>query len=187
MKLVTIIAERPADDYGPFQTDNGFVADVIAKLSDVTIYRAASVVDIARVLKAICDDDDEMLSVQLIGHGSSGQLRLGACFMADETKARRWPYFVLDTTPSAIGFLAKFADRIGELALVGCNVGAEHSDWPVNGRALLYCLAEALHCTTSGADAITSPNCFDSTGRYIGPASIWEWSDIGPPAFKTRR
>jgi hypothetical protein len=189
MRLVTIIATRPADEYGPFQTDNGFIADAVTRLASVPTHRAASIVDVdvTRVLKATCSEDDEMLSVQLVGHGSSGQLRLGACFMQDEAKARRWPYFVLDTTPSPLGFLAKFASRIGELTLVGCNVGAEQSDWPVNGRALLYCLSELLQCTTRGATAITSPEWFDQSGRYTGPSSTWQWSSAGPPTFRTQR
>ncbi len=186
MRLVTIIATRPAAEYGPFQTDNGFIAEVATRLAAVQTHRAASIVDVARILKETCRLDDETLSVQLIGHGSSGQLRLGACFMADEAKARHWPYFVLDTTPSPLGFLSRFADRIGELTLIGCNVGATNSEWPVNGRGLLYCLAEALQCTTRGAASMISPDDFDDNGHYSGPSSIWEWSGSGPPVFRTQ-
>jgi hypothetical protein len=184
MRLVTIIATRPADEYGPFQTDNGFIERITSKLANMPTYRAASIVDVAHALQETCAADDELLSVQLIGHGSAGQLRLGGCFMTDERRARRWPYFVLDTTPSPLGFLARFADRIGELTLVGCNVGAAHTDWPVNGRGLLYCLAEALQCTARGASTMINQNSFDDAGRYCGPSAMWEWAGSGPPSFR---
>jgi hypothetical protein len=181
-KPLTIIGGRPSETYGPLANDNGFLDKITVRLAKFAPKRAASVVDIAELLDAETKSEVP-LSVQIIGHAISGQLLLGAPYIGDEDKHRAWPYFVIDTTPSSLGFLSRHAGKLDELLLVGCNVGTSLSDWPVNGRSLLYCLSETLRCRVAGAITTVSLEAFDDCGRYCGPRACWSWSEPGPPTF----
>jgi hypothetical protein len=179
VKRFTIIAEPPPETYGPLRGDNGFVANACEVLKNLGPARAASVVDVVSLIA----EHEGPLSVQLVGHASAGQFFLGMAFMADQTKGRAWPYFVLDTTPSTLGFFAKHRGRIRELTLIGCGIADESSTWPVNGRSLLYCLSEVLYCSVFGARETVSPRAFDSDGRYTGALAGWQWHSPGPPSW----
>jgi hypothetical protein len=153
-------------------------------LAHSTPRAAASVVDLANAIDAASSDGP--LSVQIVGHAISGQMMLGSTYLADSAKHREWPYFILDTSPSPLGFLARHAGRIADLTLVGCNVGTASSEWPVNGRSLLYCLCEVLRCSVRGAITTVSVECFDPAGAYTGPLACWDWTDGASPRFSTR-
>ena len=182
---VTIIAAQPAAEYGPFLDDNGFLDTMREALAHGSPRPASSVVDVVDAISDATAGHTEPLAVQIVGHATSGQMMLGGSYLADSTKHREWPYFVIDTTPSPLGFLARHTGRIAELTLVGCNVGTASPSWPVNGRGLLYCLCELLKCSVRGAISTVSPNDFDVSGRYAGPVACWDWSELAPPRFST--
>ncbi|HEU4735046.1 MAG TPA: hypothetical protein VFT22_44450 [Kofleriaceae bacterium] len=127
-----------------------------------------------------------------MGHSLSGILSLGASWMADAevaTAAFKYPYYALDTNPSALGLLAKYAGKISEVMLVGCNIGSASSyGYAINGRTLTYTLAELLRCLVRGADDLVSPDEFDAQGWYEPNLSHrrakgWRWVDARPPVW----
>lgn len=153
------------------------------------VVRVASVTGIATWLKSYLGDDELCMGpkvrVQIIGHGVSGELSLGASWpfassaTPNGTTKDRYasPYYVLDSSPRPLYELHGFMGRIAEVVLAGCYVGQRLSDGnPVNGRALMFTLAEMWHCKVRGANAPVHAENFHRTGWYDGPVIGWAWN-----------
>lgn len=194
--IVTFVASPPAGTVG--STDNLFIDGALQTLSSKTIpghriVRAASVRDVDLELgKILPNHIPGPVRLQIVGHSLSGVLSLGASWIpaADMVaKAFRYPYYVVDTNPASLGLLAKYAGKISEVMLVGCNVGSASSfGYAINGRTLTYTLAELLRCLVRGADDIVAPDEFDESGWYEPGARHrrpkgWRWAEAMPPAW----
>jgi hypothetical protein len=195
-EIVTVVASPPPGTSGP--TDNNFIDAVLRTLSAKKapgnrIVRAASVRDLdIELSKILTDRFKGTIRLQIVGHSISGMLSLGASWIPDSelaTRAFKFPHYVLDTNPSALGLIAKYAGKISELLLVGCNVGSASSfGYAVNGRTLTYTLAELLRCTVRGADDVVSPNELDARGWYEPGEHRrrpkgWRWVEAMPPVW----
>lgn len=192
---VIVVAGPPA---GTTCADNAFIDDVLKTLAKRTasgtrVLRACSVRDIDVELDKILGDDFKgEIRLQIIGHSISGMLSLGASWIPESEmlgKAFRYPHYVLDTNPAALGLLAKYVEKISEVMLVGCNIGSASSfGYAINGRTLTYTLAEMLRCLVRGADDVVAPDEFDSRGWYAPNAQHrrpkgWRWLDGRPPVW----
>lgn len=196
IKSITFVARPPC--HLKNAADDSFLAAVAKTVSkrkagNHAVIRVASVRDIDLELSAILTADHPgQLRVQLVGHGRSGALALGAHWIAERdvyAQAFKYPYYVLDTNPAALGLLSKHAGKLAKLTLVGCNIGAAASfGYAINGRTLTYTLTELLRCPVLGADDVVSANDFDARGWYAPRAdrrspSGWEWMPEGPPVW----
>jgi hypothetical protein len=195
-EIVTFVASPPAGTVGP--TANLFIDDALQTLRSRKppgnqIIRVASVRDADLELgKILSSRVRGPLRLQIVGHSLSGMLSLGASWIPEAdmvAKALRYPYYVLDTNPASLGLLAKYAGKISEVMLVGCNVGSASSfGYAINGRTLTYTLAELLRCLVRGADDIVSPDEFDAQGwytpgdRHRRPKG-WRWVEATPPVW----
>jgi hypothetical protein len=195
-EIMTLVASPPAGTVGP--TDNNFIDTVLQTLSSKKatrnrLVRAANIRDVDLELgKILSDDFTGKIKLQLIGHSLSGMLSLGASWIPEAdmvAKALTYPYYALDTNPASLGLLAKYAGRIFEVLLVGCNVGSASSfGYAINGRTLTYTLAELLRCPVRGADDIVDPDEFDADGWYT-PGDHhrrpkgWRWVEAMPPVW----
>jgi hypothetical protein len=179
-------------------TDDPFIDAVLETLASKNaprnrIVRVSSVRDIDLELTAILADRiANRVRVQIIGHNLSGGLALGAFWIPTaEVNARafKFPYYILDTSPAALGLLSKHAGKISELMLVGCNIGsAATPGYSINGRTLTYTLAELLRCTVLGADDVIGPDEIDARGWYAPRTNRrspkgWRWIEGAPPAW----
>ena len=195
-EIVTVVASPPAGTNG--LTDNTFVDAALQtlankKASSNRIVRAASVRDMDIELgKILSDRFKGTIRLQIIGHSISGMLSLGASWIPDTevvARAFKFPHYVLDTNPASLGLLAKYAGKISEVMLVGCNVGSAASyGYAVNGRTLTYTLAELLRCLVRGADDVVAPDEFDVRGWYMPSAHHrrpkgWRWVESMPPVW----
>jgi hypothetical protein len=188
---VSIIAKHPDPGVQATQVDvTGFIdgaADTLAKAAGMVIKRAATILDLDDMLtEAETEADGRDLEVQIVGHGSAGQLMLGMTWLDEITQARAFPYFVIDTNPVALGFLRPHVEKFKELRLVGCCVGSpdiEASDLAVNGRSLTYCLGELLQCHVTAATDFVGLADFNASGLYRKPTAGWQWAKPGPPTF----
>jgi hypothetical protein len=193
---VTVVATPPAGSTGPI--DNAFidrVVEVLASRGSATnrIVHASCVRDMDVALsKIITRRFKGTIRLQIVGHSISGMLSLGASWMPEPEVATRafvYPYYVLDTNPAALGLLAKYAGKISEVMLVGCNIGSASSfGYAVNGRTLTYTLAELLRCLVRGADDVVAPDEFDARGWYAPDLHHrrpkgWRWVEAMPPVW----
>ena len=190
-EIVTVVAGPPAGITGP--TQNPFIDDAYRNLSARRsarnrLVRAASVRDLDLELGEILKPPFRgTVRLQIVGHSLSGTMSLGGFWLAERTYD--YPFYVLDTTPMALGLLAKYAGRFSEVMLVGCNIGSATSfGYAINGRTLTYTLAELLQCIVRGADDIVSPDEFDAQGWYTpAPRSRrpkgWRWIPELPPVW----
>lgn len=194
--IITFVAGPPPGTAGA--TDDAFIDAALKTLASKKatrnrIVRVSSMRDIDLELSAILSDRaKDRIRVQIVGHSLSGGLALGAFWIpAAEVQARafRFPYYILDTNPAALGLLSKHASKISELMLVGCNIGSATSvGYPINGRTLTYTLAELLRCTVLGADDVIGPDEFDARGWYAPRTNRrspkgWRWSEATPPLW----
>jgi hypothetical protein len=196
---VIVVAGPPA---GTTVTENAFIDDVLRTLSKRTasgmrLLRACSVRDIDVELSKILSGDRNQdfrgqIRLQIVGHSISGMLSLGASWIPEcemLTKAFRYPHYVLDTNPAALGLLAKYVGKVREVMLVGCNIGSASSfGYAINGRTLTYTLAEMLRCLVRGADDVVAADEFDARGWYAPNAQHrrpkgWRWLDGRPPVW----
>lgn len=198
--IITLVAWPPSDTKAVHgKSNNRFIDAAIdtlesKRVASHRIVRVSSVRDIDLALSEILLNPrfKSKVRLQIVGHGLSGMLWLGALWMPDSDVAARafsYPYYVLDTNPAALGLLAKFAGKISQVTLVSCNVGSSVSPgYAVNGRTLTYTLAEVLRCLVIGADDVVGPNEFDARGRYE-PAAVrrkpkgWRWVEGRPPVW----
>jgi hypothetical protein len=193
---VTVVATPPAGTTGP--TTNTFidrVVEVLASRGSATnrIVHASCVRDMDVALsKIITRRFKGTIRLQIVGHSISGMLSLGASWIPDgevAASAFRYPYYVLDTNPASLGLLAKYAGKISEVLLVGCNIGSASSfGYAINGRTLTYTLAELLRCLVRGADDVVSPDEFDARGWYVPNLHHrrpkgWRWIEAMPPVW----
>src|SRR5262249_53075735 len=149
---ITVVASPPNGTMGAVA--NIFIDDVLRTLSKRTpsrtrIIRASSVREIdIELAKILTDDFKGEVRLQIVGHSISGMLSLGASWIPETemlARAFKFPHYVLDTNPAALGLLAKYAGKISEVMLVGCNIGSASSfGYAINGRTLTYTLAEML-------------------------------------------
>jgi len=195
-EIVTVVACPPPDAEGPL--GNPFIDDVVRMLmprqsARHRVIRAASVLDVDIGLDQIMRAPFQgRVRLQIIGHSVSGILSLGNFWLPEATQlenACRYPFYALDTTPAALGLLAKYVGKISEVLLVGCNIGSASSfGYAVNGRTLTYTLAELFQCTVRGADDIVGADEFDQHGWYA-PAQHsrrpkgWRWVEDMPPTW----
>ncbi|HWU89386.1 MAG TPA: hypothetical protein VN253_19125 [Kofleriaceae bacterium] len=122
---------------------------------------------------------DKRIRIQVIGHAQSGSISLGANWLP----RKYWysyPYYVFDSNPRALLFLGRFVNRVDEVVLAGCFAGSWHSNgFEVNGRTLMFTLAEMWKCKVRGADEAVSVEGFDNQGWYVGkevdPVG-WVWN-----------
>jgi hypothetical protein len=190
-EIVTVVACPPADVAGPTQNpfiDEAFRVLTSKKASHNQIIRAASVRDLDVQLSEITKLPFRgTIKLQIVGHSLSGILSLGGFWTPDCTYG--YPFYVLDTTPTALGLLAKYAGKFSEVMLVGCNIGSAASfGYAINGRTLTYTLAELLQCAVRGADDIVSPDEFDEHGWYAPGPRVrrpkgWRWVQDLPPTW----
>ena len=195
-EIVTLVASPPAGTMG--STDNSFIDAALATLASKQahanrVVRVSCVRDADIELgKILTDSFQGTIRLQIVGHSISGMLMLGGAWIAEDelvATAFRHPYYVLDTNPASLGLLAKYAGKISEVQLVGCNVGAASSyGYAINGRTLTYTLAELLRCLVRGADDVVAPNEFDPHGWYMaGPhhrrPKGWRWVEGLPPVW----
>src|SRR6185295_19139932 len=118
-EIVTLVA-WPTD--GKDKSDNNFIDGVLDTLASKhlathRIIKVSSVRDIDVALSDILLSPKfkGKVRLQIVGHGLSGILALGALWIPDSEipiKAYSFPYYVLDTNPSSLGLLAKFAGKI---------------------------------------------------------------------------
>ena len=195
-QIVTVVASPPPGKPPP--TDNTFIDAALAALAgkQVTrncVVRASTVRDIdLELAKVLPEGSRDAIRLQIVGHSLSGMLSLGASWIDDAdvpATAFRYPYYVLDTNPASLGLLAKYAGKISEVMLVGCNVGSASSfGYAINGRTLTYTLAELWRCLVRGADDVVAPDEFDPVGWYApGPhrrrPKGWRWVEARPPVW----
>ena len=195
-EIVTLVAGPPAGTVGP--TKNLFIDDALQtlrskKAAGNRIIQVASVRDADLELSKILSNRFKgTVRLQIVGHSLSGVLSLGASWIPEAdmvAKAFRYPYYALDTNPASLGLLAKYAGKISEVMLVGCNIGSASSfGYAINGRTLTYTLAELLRCLVRGADDIVAPDEFDAHGWYA-PGDHhrrpkgWRWTEATPPVW----
>lgn len=198
--IVTLVA-GPAGSEEHERTNEPFIDGILRTFAHVgsprhRLLRVATVRDIDLALSALFEDANQPpIRLQIIGHQLAGGLALGAIWIPDhelQQRAFKFPYYVLDTNPSALGLLAKHAGRISELMLVACNIGSATAvGHAINGRTLTYTLAELLRCAVLGADDVVSAEELDRDGRYAplpqrrGPKG-WRWVDGAPPDWIDR-
>ncbi|HEX8114594.1 MAG TPA: hypothetical protein VF516_42985 [Kofleriaceae bacterium] len=191
-RTVTLVANPPPE------TDNGGLDQTFRVLStkgvrDNEIRRVASVSDIDIALSNVLTPAFKAtVRLQIIGHAIPGSMCLGAKWTdtgIHDPAAFAFPFLVLDTNPTALGLLAKFAGKLSEVMLVGCHVGSTTSfGHAINGRTLTYTLAELLRCKVCGADDDVAPDEYDDQGWYA-PAPQhrrpkgWRWSESSPPLW----
>lgn len=191
-KTVTLVASPPPE------TDNGGVDQTFRVLSAKRvrtneIRRVTSVSDIDIALSNILTASFKgTVRLQIIGHAIPGSMCLGARWTdtgIHDLAAFAFPFLVLDTNPTSLGLLAKFAGKLSEVMLVGCHVGSTTSfGHAINGRTLTYTLTELLRCKVCGADDDVAPDEYDEQGWYA-PAPQhrrpkgWRWSDASPPLW----
>jgi len=191
-KTVTLVASPPPE------TDNGGLDQTFRLLSarglhNHEIHRVASVSEIDIALSDILTASFKgTVRLQIIGHSIPGSMCLGARWTdtgIHDLAAFAFPFLILDTNPTALGLLAKFAGKLSEVMLVGCHVGSTTSfGHAINGRTLTYTLAELLRCKVCGADDDVAPEEYDEQGWYA-PAPQhrrpkgWRWSDASPPLW----
>lgn len=193
--IVTLVATAPAGTAGT--TDDAFIDGTLRTLASKKsprnrIARVSSIRDIDLELSNVLSRPNDRARVQIIGHALSGGLALGAFWLAEpelQARAFKFPYYILDTTPAALGLLSKHAGKVAEVMLVGCNIGSAVSfGHPINGRTLTYTLAELLQCDVLGADDVISPDEFDDSGWYAPGAQRarpkgWRWTVSAAPSW----
>lgn len=191
-KTVTLVASPPPE------TDNGGLDQTFRLLTarglhNHEIHRVTSVSDIDVALSNLLTPAFKgTVRLQIIGHAIPGSMCLGASWTdtgIHDPAAFAFPFLVLDTNPTALGLLAKFAGKLSEVMLVGCHVGSTTSfGHAINGRTLTYTLTELLRCKVLGADDDVAPEEYDEQGWYA-PAPQhrrpkgWRWSDASPPLW----
>ncbi|MEO7734249.1 MAG: hypothetical protein ABIY55_25045 [Kofleriaceae bacterium] len=195
-EIVTVVACPPAGTTG--STDNSFIDSALESLASKgahanRVVRASSVRDLDLELgKILVDGFKGTIRLQIVGHSISGKLSLGGSWLPPSEVAWRGsdpPFYVLDTNPMSLGLLSKYAGKISEIMLVGCNVGSASSyGYAINGRTLTYTLAELLRCVVRGADDVVAPGEFDAHGWYApNPhhrrAKGWRWVESLPPVW----
>jgi len=190
---VTVIAKKPAKQYGPFAPETQPLIDATLKKlragKGPRPEMAASVTDLDVVLtRAKKAAKDKPLSVQIIGHGIAGVLRLGASFMPQFMGSGSEPFFCVDTNPDSCNFMAKHRGAISELSLLGCNVGLPtYQTAPMSGRSLLYCYCDVLQCTVRAPVELISDDDFDDRGAFTGSLVSIDYSPQYGPTFATVR
>lgn len=191
-RIVTLVANPPPE------TDNGGLDQTFQLLSarclrHNEIHRVASVSEIDIALSNVLTPSFKgTVRLQIIAHAIPGSMCLGAKWTETgihDPAAFAFPFLVLDTNPTALGLLAKFAGKLSEVMLVGCHVGSTTSfGHAINGRTLTYTLTELLRCKVCGADDDVAPDEYDEQGWYA-PAPQhrrpkgWRWSDATPPLW----
>lgn len=186
---LTILADKP-DGAGGID-DTGFIDAAAAAFEAIPgckLARAATILDVDSALSdAEVAAGDRPISVQIVGHGTSGQLLLGMTWIAEDV-ARTYPFYLIDTNPVALGFFRNHRGKLANLTLVGCHVGAtgnpEIEDDAVNGRSLTFVLSELLQCHVDAPIDYVAATDFND-GLYTGTLNGWEWGNpVGPPSWK---
>lgn len=195
-EIVTLLACPPTGSAEP--SANAFIDDVTRVLASKKaagnlVVKVASMRDADLALgQCLHPGMKSQVRLQVVGHSISGMLSLGASWIPERemsARAFRFPYYVLDTNPGSLGLLAKYAGRISEVMLVGCNIGGASSfGYAVNGRTLTYTLAELLRCMVRGADDVVAPDEFDAHGWYVPNPHHrrpkgWRWTEASPPVW----
>ena len=196
-EIVTVVACAPEGAAGA-TTHNNFIDEVMVALTAkkaacTRILRAATMHELdVQLGKVLPPQFHGRVKLQIVGHSFSGALLLGAAWLAtSEMFADTFnpPFHALTPDPRALGCLRNYAGQIQEAMLVGCNVGSDSSySYPLNGRTLLYALAELLQCAVRGADDLVSPEEFDARGWYTpGPGQRrphgWQWVENSHPVW----
>jgi len=142
----------------------------------------SSVGEIITWLNAYFPDNDEgvradqRLRIQIVGHATSGALSLGASW-SDPAHWYDPPFPILDSNPRLLVLLGQFVGCIHEVMLAGCQVASWRSNgYEVNGRTLLFTLAEMWKCKVRGAADFVDADSFDNTGWYTRNPVGWAWS-----------
>lgn len=127
----------------------------------------------------------EKVRVQIIGHSTSGSLNLGSGWENKFDPVVR-PYVALTSTPAALNGWMQFRNRIKDVTLVGCLIGAWQTNGsPINGRTLTFALAELWACQVRGASVIVKGTDFKD-GMYDGPKLGWSWTDPANPTLERK-
>jgi hypothetical protein len=188
---LTILANKPEGADGI--DDTGFVdamAAAFAATPGCNLVRAATILDVDSALSdAETAAGDRPISVQIVGHGTSGQLLLGMTWIPEDV-ARAYPFYVIDTNPVALGFFRNHRAKLADLTLVGCHVGStgnpDIEDDAVNGRSLTFVLSELLQCHVDAPIDYVAATDFKD-GLYTGVLNGWEWGNpVGPPSWKNK-
>lgn len=158
-------------------------ASTRSQAHDHMLVKVSSVIQIVDWLDAYFDNsapkEEERLRVQIVGHAQSGAISLGASWAPPEEWFKN-PYLIFNSNPRLLLFLARFTGRIKEVMLAGCFVGSWISNgFEINGRTLLFTLAEMWKCKVRGANEAVSAKGFNpTTGWYKGEKILpvgWAW------------
>jgi hypothetical protein len=183
-QTLTIIASPET----PTQEANEFIDtanDVFAKaqFQDHILEHACDIVHLSATIGKHLAANPKLV-VQILGHSISGLMELGSAWMTDEEKektAYHYPFFLLNSSPAALGILREHARGISELLLVGCFIGATNTNgYGINGRTLTYTLCELLQCDVYAANFEVSPKTFGPDGRYLDYKKMftrWQWQE----------
>jgi hypothetical protein len=188
---LTILADKPGG--APGVDDTGFIdamAAMLKALPGYNLVRAATILDVDSALSdAETAAAERPVSVQIIGHGTSGQLLLGMTWIPQD-QARDYPFYVIDTNPVALGFFRNHRGKLADLTLVGCHVGSignpEIEDDAVNGRSLTFVLSELLQCrVTAPTDYVATSDFKDGLYSISTKLAGWRWANEGgkPPGW----
>jgi hypothetical protein len=106
-------------------------------------------------------------------------MSLGASWEPAKENWYKDPFLVLDSTPRALEELGLYTGHVAEVMLAGCYAGQWAANGsPVNGRTLLFTIAEMWHCRVRGADSSVGAEDFNGEGFY-DPGGIkpvgWAW------------
>lgn len=188
--IAEVYAKLTGPAVGAVQVGDDITA---ATAPDHMLVRIASLDDMATWLAAYFGSippplfkDKDKLKIQIIGHSSSGSLALGSSWGDPPAASSQYrqltqaPYKTLSSTPTALLLLAPYVEKIQEVRLAGCYVGLwQTNGFPVNGRTLMFTLAEMWHCKVRGALGAVEPKHFD-TGWFEGPQLGWSWVGARP-------
>jgi hypothetical protein len=112
---------------------------------------------------------EQRVAIQLVGHAYSGSLWLGP----PTNDEGALPVFTCDA--KTLGLFGQFAHCVSEVMLAGCQVAAwRPNGYEVNGRTLMFALAELLKCRVRGACTLVQASSFDNkTGWYNDKPIGW--------------
>jgi hypothetical protein len=159
---------------------------------DHLLVQVASLVEVNQWLAAYSAEasDGKSLRIQFVGHSVSGALSLGGTWIDTDKERYAAPFYVLDSSPRPLRGLNQHLGSIQEVMLAGCYIASRVANGnPVNGRTLLFTLAEMWHCKVRGANTSVSADDFDRHGWYVGNRKNrpvgWAWHRDHDPVRTT--
>lgn len=178
-RTLTILAGPPEEIQNP--APDGVIDETLARLEQRTdkenhrLVRAASVRQVREHLSEnqawLTEDNSRPALIQMIGHGASGMLWLGANWADRYASRDRLSVYILDSDPNNYGVLGFVKLKPNcKVWLLGCNSGADDKRTGyemADGPTLLFDLMRMWGIDVSGAGTLVMPEDFDkTTGVY---------------------